>query len=93
MPDRAEIMDSTDFAPTTDGSASISAEQLRNFVDRIERLARALFGDKSKYEITDTEFAARIPAVQNGLVDIAIVGMFVTPERMQQVDFSDVYFE
>ena len=31
-------MDQTDFSPTKDGSASISAEQLRNFVDRIERL-------------------------------------------------------
>src|SRR4051794_3352212 len=36
--DRAENMDQTDFAPTKDGSASISAEQLRTFVDRIERL-------------------------------------------------------
>ena len=31
-------MDTPDFAPTQDGSASISAQQLRNFVDRIERL-------------------------------------------------------
>ena len=31
-------MDKTDFSDTKDGSASISAEQLRSFVDRIERL-------------------------------------------------------
>jgi uncharacterized protein (UPF0335 family) len=33
-----ETMDQTDFSPTSDGSAAVSAEQLRNFVDRIERL-------------------------------------------------------
>jgi uncharacterized protein (UPF0335 family) len=31
-------MDTPDFSPAADGSASISAEQLRSFVDRIERL-------------------------------------------------------
>ena len=31
-------MDQTDFSASKDGSASISAEQLRSFVDRIERL-------------------------------------------------------
>lgn len=31
-------MDQTDFSAGKDGSASISAEQLRSFVDRIERL-------------------------------------------------------
>ena len=36
--DRAETMDRPELSPTEDGSASISAQQLRNFVDRIERL-------------------------------------------------------
>jgi uncharacterized protein (UPF0335 family) len=31
-------MDQTDLSPNSDGSAAVSAEQLRNFVDRIERL-------------------------------------------------------
>ena len=31
-------MDQTDFGASKDGSASISAEKLRSFVDRIERL-------------------------------------------------------
>jgi uncharacterized protein (UPF0335 family) len=31
-------MDQVDLSPTKDGSAAVSAEQLRNFVDRIERL-------------------------------------------------------
>jgi uncharacterized protein (UPF0335 family) len=36
--DRAETMDTPNSSETQDGSASISAQQLRNFVDRIERL-------------------------------------------------------
>ena len=35
---RAEPMDQTDLSPSSDGGATISAQQLRNFVDRIERL-------------------------------------------------------
>ena len=37
-------MDKTDFSATKDGSASISAEQLRSFVDRIERLEQEKAG-------------------------------------------------
>jgi hypothetical protein len=36
-----EPMDKVEFSPTKDGSVSISAEQLRSFVDRIERLEQA----------------------------------------------------
>ena len=35
---RAEPMDQTDLSLSSDGGATISAQQLRNFVDRIERL-------------------------------------------------------
>ena len=37
-------MDQTDFSPTKDGGAAISAEQLRNLVDRIERLEQEKAG-------------------------------------------------
>jgi ABC-type amino acid transport substrate-binding protein len=61
-------------------------------VNLIQELAYRLFGDRTKFEIVDTEFPARIPSVQQGVVDIGIVGMFVTTERMEQVDFSDIYY-
>lgn len=43
-------MDTPDFSPAADGSAAISAEQLRSFVDRIERLEaeKAGIGDDVK---------------------------------------------
>jgi ABC-type amino acid transport substrate-binding protein len=61
-------------------------------IDLIRELSNRLFGNPDQFEIVDTEFAARIPSVQQGIVDIGIVGMFVTPERMEQVDFSDIYY-
>ena len=41
---RVEPMDQSDITPTSDGSATISAQQLRNFVDRIERLEQEKAG-------------------------------------------------
>lgn len=37
-------MDQSDITQTSDGSATISAQQLRNFVDRIERLEQEKAG-------------------------------------------------
>ena len=47
--------------------------------------------DKTLY-IKDMEFDALIPSVQNGDVDIAMAGMTVNEERLEQVDFSTGYY-
>lgn len=47
--------------------------------------------DKTLY-IKDMDFDGLIPAVQNGDVDIAMAGMTVNEERLQQVDFSNGYY-
>ena len=39
-----------------------------------------------------TEFSRLIPELNDGTIDIIASGMFVTPARMQQVDFSYVTF-
>jgi polar amino acid transport system substrate-binding protein len=43
-------------------------------------------------EIVNTNFAAIIPAIQSGEIDIAIASMSITEEREESVDFSDPYF-
>lgn len=43
-------------------------------------------------EIVPNEWESLIPAVQSGAVDGIIAGMSPTPERMEQVDFSDCYY-
>lgn len=42
--------------------------------------------------INDMEFDGLIAAVSTGKVDMAVAGMTVTPERQEQVDFSDTYY-
>lgn len=49
--------------------------------------------DKLGYEleISDIEFDAIIPAVNSGKADFGAAGMTVTPERLENVDFTDSY--
>ena len=62
-------------------------------IDMIRAVAQAIFGnpDKVRYKaITDAE---RIPDILNGSVDIVAHTMTITCDRLQQVDFSSVYFD
>ena len=43
-------------------------------------------------EINNLEFDALTMAVQNGSLDAAIAGISVTPERQEQVAFTDTYY-
>ena len=45
-----------------------------------------------KLKIEDMNFDSLIPALQSGKVDLVIAGMSVTEERLQNVDFSESYF-
>lgn len=47
--------------------------------------------EKTLY-IEDMDFDGLIPAVQNGDVDIAMAGMTVNAERLEQVDFTTGYY-
>mgnify|MGYP004617999119 FL=1 len=42
-------------------------------------------------EIVDMSFAGIIPAVQSGHVDLGIAAFTNTPERAEEIDFSDLY--
>ena len=42
-------------------------------------------------EIVDMSFAGIIPAVQSGRVDLGIAAFTNTPERAEEIDFSDLY--
>lgn len=44
-----------------------------------------------KLEITDTDFANVIKFVENGNADVAVAGISVTPERQEQVNFTQTY--
>lgn len=45
-----------------------------------------------KLEITDIAFDSCIPSLQSGKADFCAAGMTATPDREQNVDFTDSYF-
>ena len=45
-----------------------------------------------KLEIYAYDWESLVPAVQSGAVDGIVAGMSPTPEREEQVDFTDMYY-
>ncbi len=62
-------------------------------IDMIRAVARAIFGNPDKVEYKAISDAQRIPDVVSGAVDIVAHTMTITCARLQQVDFSSVYFD
>lgn len=59
----------------------------------IDATVAGLIADKlgMKLEIVDMDFAAIIPAVTSGKIDMGMAGMTVTDERLESVNFSTSY--
>jgi polar amino acid transport system substrate-binding protein len=60
-------------------------------IDLVRELSRAIFG-KPSYRLVALSVPQRIPAVQDGRVDIAVDAVTITCYRKTQVDFSTVYY-
>ena len=68
--------------------------QIEGFdIDMIRAVAKAIFGDPSKVQFKAISDDQRIPDVMSGTVDIVAHTMTITCQRLQQVDFSTVYFD
>jgi polar amino acid transport system substrate-binding protein len=67
--------------------------QIEGFdIDMIQAVAQAIFGKPGMVRYKAIPDAERIPDVQDGAVDIVAHTMTITCTRLQQVDFSSVYF-
>jgi polar amino acid transport system substrate-binding protein len=62
-------------------------------IDMIRAVAQAIFGDPGKVEYKAISDAQRIPDIISGSVDIVAHTMTITCTRLQQIDFSSVYFD
>jgi len=62
-------------------------------IDMIQAVAKAIFGGPGHVQYKAISDAQRIPDVMSGAVDIVAHTMTITCDRLQQVDFSSVYFE
>ena len=46
-----------------------------------------------KLEINKMEWDGLCPGVSSGKIDVSIAGQSITAERLESVDFSDVYYK
>ncbi len=62
-------------------------------IDMVHAVAAAIFGNPDKVEYKAISDAQRIPDIQSGAVDIVAHTMTINCARLQQVDFSTVYYD
>src|SRR5262245_10328215 len=62
-------------------------------IDIVRAIAAAIFGNPDKVEFRAVTSTQRISDIQSGEVDIVASTMTITCARLQQVDFSTVYFD
>ena len=61
-------------------------------IDMVKAVAKAIFGDENKYQLRVITAAQRIPALQEGQVDLVARNMTITCDRWTQIAFSSEYY-
>jgi putative glutamine transport system substrate-binding protein len=61
-------------------------------VDIAKGLAKQILGDPSKIQFVQVTSANRIPLLENGTIDMFLATATITPARLQEIDFSGVYY-
>ena len=61
-------------------------------IDMVKAIAKAIFGDENRYELKVITAAQRIPALQDGTVDIVARNMTINCDRWKQIGFSSEYY-
>jgi polar amino acid transport system substrate-binding protein len=75
------------------GSRNPLNGQIEGFdIDMLKAVSKAIFGDPNKIEYRVITTAQRIPALQDGSVDIVARAMTINCARWQQIDFSTEYY-
>jgi polar amino acid transport system substrate-binding protein len=59
----------------------------------IDLIKKVLTDQGYTVEVQDIGFDSLIPALQTGKIDVIAAAMSITDERLQQVDFSNAYYE
>ena len=62
-------------------------------VDMAREVAKTIFGDPSKIQFKVLTSDERIPALEQGLVDVVVRTFTINCERAQKVAFSSVYYQ
>lgn len=62
-------------------------------IDMVKAVAKAIFGDETKYELRVITAADRIKVLTEGNVDIVVRNMTINCDRWEQIAFSTVYYQ
>lgn len=81
---------SADYPPFEYIDTAVSDEIIGFDVDLAKYITEKL---GYEFEIKDMDFNSLVPALSGERVDFVLAGMTPTPERLENVDFSDIYFE
>jgi polar amino acid transport system substrate-binding protein len=75
------------------GSRNPFSGKIEGFdIDMVKAMAKAILGDENAYELKVITAAQRIPALQNGSVDMVARNMTITCDRWDQIAFSTEYY-
>ena len=61
-------------------------------IDMVKAVTKAIFGDETKYQLKVITAAQRIPALQQGEVDLVARNMTINCDRWTQIAFSSEYY-
>jgi|DewCreStandDraft_2_1066082.scaffolds.fasta_scaffold03501_3 putative glutamine transport system substrate-binding protein len=91
--DRGKIIIGVKYDIPTFGYLNPKTNQLEGFDVEIGRaIAEYIFGDRNAVEFKEAISKNRIPYLQDGTVDVILSTMTINEERLQQIDFSVVYY-
>jgi len=75
------------------GSLDPKTNQVAGFdIDVAKALAHEIFGDATKIQWVQVNSSNRIPLLENGDVDMFIATTTITPDRLKEIGFSNVYY-
>lgn len=75
------------------GSRNPLTGQIEGFdIDLVKAVAKAIFNDENAYQLTVITAAQRIPALQEGQVDMVARNMTINCDRWTQIAFSSEYY-
>jgi len=75
------------------GSRNPFSGQIEGFdIDMVKAVAKAIFGNENAYELKVITAAQRIPALQDGSVDLVARNMTISCDRWTKIAFSSEYY-
>jgi len=83
------------WTQTTDENGAVKIKGSDEYAYGYDVMMAKKIADKIGYEleVNKMEWDGLVPGITSGKIDVSIAGQSITKERLQSVDFSDVYYK